>query len=519
MSGTTRIRPGRTRRFVSIVTAVAVVVALGLGAGGFGAHDAQAAPLQLTGATLEWSVNDESNTGAFNGQCNFMSAGESDGSSSTYRATDANATVLKATAAGGFAPVSDYSTRCRDANGVTVTPGGTARLGQKVRYTNGTGTVDPVTGEVEITWTGTFSVNFYGQLVPYWFSDPVLRVGTDGRGTVTATVGGYASSLDNPDVRELITPVPGVVIANLSGVASTDSSGFVVTPDYAGVQVDGTSTPQIRAFPGWGSWPVGLVQVMERLGIGSYWYTAGGSADGRKPPAPMTVSYGTGAVPPTSAPTSSTALPGATTSTIAAPTTSTPSSTTSAPTATTVTHPSVTTTTPAGTGGIGITAVVPPGTDVEGGGEEQPGAGLPANTFAWRIDTTTGGVTMSRHEQGGDAHLFSGELAPVTVIDTRSAATGWSLSGQVSDFSGGLSGRYLGWTPKVTTPGAGALAGEAVPSGFLAGRGLSQPALLASAPAGRAPGSATLGASLDLRVPSTTPAGTYSATLTITALG
>ena len=517
MTGTSRIRPRRAGRRVSVVSCAAVVVALGMGAGGFGADNAEAAPQQLTGATLEWSVNDESNTGAFNGQCNFMSAGESDGTSTTYRSTDANATVLKATSTGGHAPVADYSSRCRDANGVTVTAGGTARLGQKVRYTNGTGTVDPVTGEVMIAWDGTFSVNFYGQLVPFWFSDPVLRVDADGRGTVTATIGGYASSLDNPDVRELIQPVPGVVIANLSGVASAGSSGFVVTPDYLGVQVDDTATPQIRAFPGWGSWPVGLVQVMERLGIGSYWYTAGGSADGRKPPAPMTVLYGPGSDPTTSTtPTSTTsATPTTATPTTATPTTATPTTTSTPSTPTTATP----TTGPGASGGIGITAVVPPGTEVEGGGEQQPGAGLPANTFAWRIDTATGGVTMSRLDQAGDAHLFSGEIGAVTVIDTRTAATGWSLSGQVGDVGGGLSGSYLGWTPKVTAQGAGALPGEAVPSGFVAGRGLSQPALLASAPAGRAPGSATLGASLDLRVPSTTPAGSYSATLTITALG
>ncbi|MEI2698968.1 MAG: hypothetical protein V9E94_11700 [Microthrixaceae bacterium] len=113
MTGTSRIRPRRAGRRVSVVSCAAVVVALGMGAGGFGADNAEAAPQQLTGATLEWSVNDESNTGAFNGQCNFMSAGESDGTSTTYRSTDANATVLKATSTGGHTPVADYSSRCR----------------------------------------------------------------------------------------------------------------------------------------------------------------------------------------------------------------------------------------------------------------------------------------------------------------------------------------------------------------------------------------------------------------------
>jgi hypothetical protein len=58
-----------------------------------------------------------------------------------------------------------------------------------------------------------------------------------------------------------------------------------------------------------------------------------------------------------------------------------------------------------------------------------------------------------------------------------------------------------------------------VPSGIASGDGLRAASLLASAPVGHAPGTATVGADLDLRLPAATPAGSYSATLTITALG
>ena len=141
-----------------------------------------------------------------------------------------------------------------------MTPGGSARLGQKVVYVNGTGTVDPSTGEVEIVWRGTFSVNFYGQLTPFWFTDPVLRVGSDGNGAITATIGGYASSIDDPDVRELIEPIVGVEIATLRGVPSANLDGFVATPLWEGVRVEVADSPQIRAFPGGArgrpaSWP------------------------------------------------------------------------------------------------------------------------------------------------------------------------------------------------------------------------------------------------------------------------
>ena len=296
--------------------AAITLVALGLSWSATQADDAAAQPVTLTGAVLEWSVNDESNTGAFNGQCNFMSGGISDGSAATYRATDRGATVLKRTAAGTDEPVSDYAARCRDANGTTVTAGGTARLGQKVRYSGGSGTLDPTTGEATIAWSGTFSLNYYGSLVPFWFSDPVLRVDAAGNGSLTATVGGYASSIDDPDVRELIEPIPDVEIATLRGVQGANLDGFVATPVFEGVQVDAAESPQIRVLPGWGSWPVSHVRAMERLGLGAFWYTTGGAADVRKPAAPVVVAYGTGTAPTTT----STTPP-----TTAAPTTAPPS--------------------------------------------------------------------------------------------------------------------------------------------------------------------------------------------------
>jgi hypothetical protein len=278
-----------TRRLLAIAALALVASALPIASGAL--RPAGAAPESVTDATFEWTVNEESNTGAFNGQCNFMSGGQSDGYAATYRATGGNATVLKLNAAGTHVPVSDYATRCKDRNGTTVTAGGTARLGQKVVFTKGTGTVDPATGAASISWTGTFSINYYGTLTPFWFSDPTLTVGADGKGVVTATIGGYSSSIENPEVRELIDPIPGVVIANLSGVESDNRTGLVATPAYTGVAYDSAEAPQIRAFPGWGSWPVSFVQAMERLGLGPYWYTSGGAADVRKAPAPIVVGY------------------------------------------------------------------------------------------------------------------------------------------------------------------------------------------------------------------------------------
>ena len=74
----------RSRRSLAVV----LVAALGLGWSAALAVDAGAEPVVITGAVFEWSVNDESNTGAFNGQCNFMSGGISDGYAATYRSGD-----------------------------------------------------------------------------------------------------------------------------------------------------------------------------------------------------------------------------------------------------------------------------------------------------------------------------------------------------------------------------------------------------------------------------------------------
>lgn len=494
-----------TRRLTSILVVALAASALPIATGAL--RPAGAAPEAVTDATFEWTVNDESNTGAFNGQCNFMSGGQSDGYAATYRSTGGNATVLKLDAAGAYAPVSDYATRCKDRSGTTVTAGGTARLGQKVRFTGGTGTIDADTGAATISWTGTFSINYYGTLTPFWISDPTLTVGADGRGAVTATIGGYSSSIDNPDVRELIDPIPNVTIATLAGVDSANRTGFAATPTYTGVAYDNAEAPQIRSFPGWGSWPVSFVQAMERLGLGPYWYTSGGAADTRKAPAPVVVGYGLGTAPTT---TTTTSTPGSTTT-----------STVPGATTTTTLPGSTTTTTPptSGSGGVSISAVVPagPGTDVDGETEVPPG--LPANTFSWTIDAANGGVTLGQIPGGAGELRFGGQLPDVTVVDTRDGSPAWSLSGQVSDFTSGVSGKYLGWSPRLTSEGAGAVAGGAVPSGLLAGDGLRVPSLLASAPEGHPKGAATVGADLDLRLPTSTPGGTYTATLTITALG
>ncbi|MER7279198.1 substrate-binding domain-containing protein [Dactylosporangium sp. NPDC000244] len=116
-------------------------------------------------------------------------------------------------------------------------------------------------------------------------------------------------------------------------------------------------------------------------------------------------------------------------------------------------------------------------------------------------------------------HTFdsTGSLAPVTITDDRDQThPGWSLTGQVGDFTSGantFSGAYLSWTPAILTPNRAGDVQPGAPSATL--RDGSE---LAHAPAAGGLGTTVLGAGLHLRIPSTTQPGDYSATLTITAI-
>ncbi|MEU4096895.1 hypothetical protein [Streptomyces sp. NPDC026673] len=141
-----------------------------------------------------------------------------------------------------------------------------------------------------------------------------------------------------------------------------------------------------------------------------------------------------------------------------------------------------------------------------------------AGEFTWTIDAGDRAVTLTEAVNKGAYLQSTGDLKPVKVTDTRAGAPAWSVSGQVGDFTGGLPGKYLGWTPSVLTDGAGAQAGTTVTPGIDGGDGLTTSATLGSATTGHTKGTGTLGAALDLRLPTTTDPGTYTTTLTLTAL-
>ncbi|WP_426509608.1 substrate-binding domain-containing protein [Dactylosporangium sp. McL0621] len=146
---------------------------------------------------------------------------------------------------------------------------------------------------------------------------------------------------------------------------------------------------------------------------------------------------------------------------------------------------------------------------------------LTEGVFTMTVDNTP--VQMSEATLRPD-HTFesSGDLRAVTVSDERDQThPGWTVTGQVSDFTDGVhtfSGGYLGWTPIILAQNANHDVTTAAPVSPGAGPGLKDGAGLASAASPGGLGTTMLGAELHLKIPSTTQPGLYSATLTITGM-
>jgi phosphate transport system substrate-binding protein len=169
----------------------------------------------------------------------------------------------------------------------------------------------------------------------------------------------------------------------------------------------------------------------------------------------------------------------------------------------------------------GPTQCATPTIDVQG---ETIDVNIPQAEGVFTMTVSGTPVQLSDAVLSADNATFesTGQLGAVTIADARhQSQPGWSVSGQVAEFSGDghtFGGRYLGWTPMVTIQDAAGdvIVGPAVAPGT--DPGLAGGGVLAAAAATRGLGTAVLGATLDLRMPSSTPTGLYSTTLTITAV-
>jgi hypothetical protein len=533
----------------------------------FSATSASAADIAVSDASFAWGLSGEQGGGAFFGGCNFLSAGTAGNTTASrlwteadgfYSTQSGNVTIQKPNAGGAFAQPT-WATKCQDPSGAAVNAASPTSLSRnRVLFSNGTGTVDPVAHTATLHWTGSFTSAFYGGLTYWSASNPTLTVNADGTGSLTATASGYGADMANPAEWDTISPRT-ITLANLTGV-SVSATGFTVTPDFVGKSVAvpagaTAQTPQTAANTAyWGAFPQSFVDFQQLTGQSSYWFSSGGSRDAAKPATPLTVAFTTAAasVAPaiTTQPTAvsvhvdDTAMFTADASGTPAPTVQWQLQAPGSPSF--QNYPGATATTfnlpihalgyngskvravftnsegTATTNEVALTVTAAPTgpTDPTDPDEQTITATVPeqAGEFGWTIDGTDHAVTLSDAVNKGAYLQSTGDLKAVSVTDTRAGSPVWSISGQLGDFTGGLSGKYLGWTPTVLTAGAGATAGAAVASGIDAGNGLKDSAALASAAVGHAKGTASVGAGLDLRIPVTTDPGTYTATLTLTAL-
>ncbi len=316
---------------VAVIGLAGMLVGAGmLLAPGANAEDAR----QVSGAVLRWGVTNEANNAAHAPSTyNYLSAGvvPDPGRGGiklprTSWSAQAGAAQIQKFTGGSWKPAT-WEGLTTDSAG---TPLGAPTAG---RFSNhqvvlgaGAGTVDATAGTATVAWDADFTVVSYSGMSFFTVSDPTLEV-TPEASRVTATLSGYASSIDNPDAWAPVAPAR-VVLADLPAVDLT-STNLTVTPAFSGVRVSGV---QQVAGAGAGSFPQSFIDFQHILGTAAFWYTSGGSTDQFKVPLPMSFALdgeaaaaGPTAVPPPTAPTKTPAAPTVTNSAPAPPKATKPS--------------------------------------------------------------------------------------------------------------------------------------------------------------------------------------------------
>ncbi|GAA1982419.1 hypothetical protein GCM10009718_19540 [Isoptericola halotolerans] len=258
----------------------------------------------LTNAELRWSVNPESVGANFYGGCNFLMAGRPGddgdaggsfvwgaGDSGLYRAAAGKVSVVRPGPADE--PRVRYATRCQAPDGTPLSMSAENTSGAEVVVVGGKGVRDD-DGSLDVSWSGTFSVVYYGGLSYWWATDPRLVLDARGDGRLTAVVGGFGT-----DMADQTKWVPlrerRVSLATFTG-GRIDASGLggTLAPDWCGVDVLSVAGDQLQRDETnrcWGAFPRNFVAFQQETGLSSYWYTSGGIRDRFKPPSPVAVSF------------------------------------------------------------------------------------------------------------------------------------------------------------------------------------------------------------------------------------
>ncbi|MGQ0843860.1 MAG: hypothetical protein ACT4QF_06970 [Sporichthyaceae bacterium] len=447
----------RRRRLIAVAGASTLTAATLL----VGAPQASAATQSISNASFNWGVHDYIQYNGTGASCHFLSAGSLDSTNSTtlaasYKIADGNVTITRTS----DALDGTYADRCNGFTGIGASPIGTP-ANQRINWTGGTGTRDVETGASTVSFVGTASMKYSGQAIR--IVDPVLTVDGAGAGTLKATL-----KVGNTEAAAVSTP--NVVIGEFTGVTVNNPAAYSATPSFFGrtVTVAGVTQPtaavqaaygETAGVANWGAWTQSWMDAMTG-GDGSRFYNSSSTlalTDRFKNPTAIELSYGT-------------------------------------------------------LGGISegqsIGVAVP---SIDCGGE-----------VVWVIDGA-GGLPLVQDAAVTDRLRFNGALNNITVTDGRvgngpGCRPSFGLSGSTSEFTAtgvpALPASYLGWTPEAT---GGLTPGALVAPGFPTGTGLSESEPLAtSAPDTDATG--TAGGDLALEMPTSTPPGDYSGTLTLSLI-
>lgn len=293
------------------VAAVAALLLTGLLGGLLLAVPAEAdEPQQLEGVVLRWGLNNESSNRAFAPRTyNFFSAGrvpDPGEGGTTIRRGDwrqrSDDVRIEKWNGRAWRPAT-WAGLTTDSSGRPLgSPTAGTFSNHRFTFSEGTGELDLDAGTAHVEWAGDVTVLYYSGMSMFHITDPVLDV-ADGRGTLTATVQGYASSVDDPETWEPVEPAT-VTLADLPSV-DLAAGGITATPAYLGVRVDGLG--QVTGDRYTGSFPQSFVDYMDRLGTAAFWLSSGASTDPFKVALPLSVAFdGSGEQPeptPTAPPT------------------------------------------------------------------------------------------------------------------------------------------------------------------------------------------------------------------------
>ncbi|GAA2234363.1 hypothetical protein N1031_09570 [Herbiconiux moechotypicola] len=252
---------------------------------------------EITAATIEFGFNAVHQGASPAGGCNYFVAGAVTGLGDDYQSVDGDVYVIKKHS-DGTSQVVDVASRCTPAEGSSDS------INQRFLFTAGEGS--STEEGTTIQWTGAGTVNAYGGLVSWYFENPELVLDENGDGQITARVGGFGSSMEDPTVKVPLDPREDVVIADVQGAQVVDGR-IEIDPVWAGVDYfpltdplnpdserkSVSAVPQAAkdANPDWGSWPESFVDFQYATGLSSYWHTSGLSADPLKPPMAIDVAF------------------------------------------------------------------------------------------------------------------------------------------------------------------------------------------------------------------------------------